>query len=53
MDNNSSENNKQLLERKIATLERALILENRPEERFRLEEELKIFKMLSSNQSLL
>jgi len=51
MDNNSSENNKRLLERKITTLERALILENRPEERLRLEEELKIFRMLSSNQS--
>ncbi len=46
MDNNLSEENQQLLEEKVAHLEKALILENRADERFRLKQELKELKEL-------
>lgn len=41
MSNNLSEENQQLLEEKIARLEKALILETRADERLRLEHEIK------------
>jgi tetratricopeptide (TPR) repeat protein len=48
MSNNLSEENQQLLEEKIARLEKALILETRADERLRLEHEIKELKGKSS-----
>ncbi len=44
MSNNLSEENQQLLEEKIARLEKALILETRADERLRLEHEIQALK---------
>ncbi len=51
MFNNLSGENQQLLEEKIALLEKAWILETRADERLRIEHEIKVFKKLISESS--